>query len=260
MNRPFFGRHFASLRTLSCVAGIALAFAGCDESDSSEEPTCEEAPDSCVTLSGTAYKFSEWEILLEGARIGIHEQPDVETFTDENGNWSLEVRAGGLVTPYIEAAGYVDMTVQTFEATEDIDHVFFQSVTPSTYAGMEAILGIDTDEERCHIVTTVSEIAVQGLDHADFIAHGAHGVADATVELEPSVEGIEAIYFNEDVLPDASRTESSRDGGVVWTNVPPGVYRLRVSHPTLDFAEPLVTCMPGIFVNANPPQGAHQLP
>ena len=66
-------------------------------------------------------------------------------------------------------------------------------------------------------------------------------------------------YFNESVIPDASRTESSIDGGVVWPVVPRGVYRFAAHHPSTRFAPFRATCEPGRVVNANPPQGFYEL-
>jgi hypothetical protein len=52
---------------------------------------------------------------------------------------------------------------------------------------------------------------------------------------------------------------SSIDGGVVWTRVPAGVYRVRAHHPSTRFASFVATCRPGRVVNANPPWGLHEL-
>ena len=95
------------------------------------------------------------------------------------------------------------------------------------------------------------------LSYEDFRAHGAHGVADATVTITPAAATV--VYFNEQVIPDRTRTASSRDGGVVWTNVPPGRYVLRATHASKQFAEVTVTCAAGRFVNANPPHGIAEL-
>jgi hypothetical protein len=53
-----------------------------------------------------------------------------------------------------------------------------------------------------------------------FRAFGAHGVAGATASSTPALPS--PIYFNENVVPDPSQPASSKDGGVIWTEVPPG--------------------------------------
>jgi hypothetical protein len=61
------------------------------------------------------------------------------------------------------------------------------------------------------------------------------------------------------VIPDRTKTSTSEDGGIVWTGVPAGTYRVQTSSPTTRFASFLATCAPGRIVNANPPWGAYEL-
>jgi hypothetical protein len=100
-------------------------------------------------------------------------------------------------------------------------------------------------------------VNVRDLSFEDFVAYGAHGVAGATASARPALP--DPIYFNESVIPDPSLTESSVDGGVLWLDVPAGVYRFRAHHPSARFASFIATCEPGRLVNANPPQGLYQL-
>ena len=110
---------------------------------------------------------------------------------------------------------------------------------------------------NCAVVSTFSTINVRDLGFNDFVAYGAHGVAGATASASPALPN--PVYFNESVIPDASRTESSIDGGVVWPVVPAGVYRFTAQHPSTRFAPFRATCEPGRVVNANPPQGFYEL-
>lgn len=135
--------------------------------------------------------------------------------------------------------------------------VNFQTPTEGTYQDLSALLGLDPKANACHVVTTVSEKAIQGLTFAQFAAHGAHGVAGVTVTAKPSLPG--PIYFNEGVIPDVNQKLSSRDGGVLFTNVPAGTYTLTATHPTQQFVPIVVTCAPGRIVNANPPWGLHEV-
>jgi hypothetical protein len=61
------------------------------------------------------------------------------------------------------------------------------------------------------------------------------------------------------VIPDRSRTATSGDGGIIWTEVPAGTYRVITESPSTRFASFLATCEPGRIVNANPPWGAYEL-
>ncbi len=67
------------------------------------------------------------------------------------------------------------------------------------------------------------------------------------------------VYFNKDVLPEPGLTETSVDGGVVWTNVPPGNYVLRANKTDVEFEEVRIWCRPNVLVNAAPPKGLQAL-
>ena len=61
------------------------------------------------------------------------------------------------------------------------------------------------------------------------------------------------------MIPDRSQPATSGDGGIIWTEVPAGAYRVIVESPSTRFASFLATCEPGRIVNANPPWGAYEL-
>ncbi len=61
------------------------------------------------------------------------------------------------------------------------------------------------------------------------------------------------------MIPDRSETATSEDGGIIWTEVPTGTYRVITESPSNNFASFLATCEPGRIVNANPPWGAYEL-
>jgi hypothetical protein len=93
------------------------------------------------------------------------------------------------------------------------------------------------------------------------------------------------IYFNDEVLPDRSRSYSSLDGGVLLLNVDPSDYTLSAScvdDPTdliaeyppaenegeslgcqtedVQFESVLMKCRAGVFLNASPSYGLQALP
>ena len=103
------------------------------------------------------------------------------------------------------------------------------------------------------IVSTFSTRDVRGIGFAGFIGYGAHGFAGATAQSTPALAP--PVYFNADVLPDRAQQRSSEDGGVIWSGVQSGRYRITASHPATSFAPFVATCAPGRIVNANPPWG-----
>ena len=98
---------------------------------------------------------------------------------------------------------------------------------------------------------------VRNLSFPEFVAYGAHGVAGATASTVPALPS--PIYFNESVIPDPSLTETSIDGGIIWTEVPSGNYTVTAQSPTTRFASFRATCRDGRIVNANPPWGLFEL-
>ena len=216
---------------------------------------------SRVHLTGTAYAFDN-QIPIAGATIRVAEIPGATATTGADGTYDLRVPAHARVTPYIEAAGFHGIYLQTFLTRGDnIRRVNFQVPSVGIYHALAALLGVELDEndnpKNCVVVSTVSTVAIRDLSFEDFIGFGAHGVAGATASAKPALP--DPIYFNSSVIPDRTLTATSDDGGVVWLDVPPGVHRFSARHPSDRFASFIATCEPGRLVNANPPQGLYQL-
>jgi hypothetical protein len=214
-----------------------------------------------VHLTGTAYAFDN-QLPIAGATIRVAELRGVKATSAADGSYDLVVPAGARVTPYIEAAGFHGIYLQTFFTTgKDVERVNFQVPSVGIYHALAALLGVKLDADdnpmNCVVVSTISTVEIRDLNFEDFIAFGAHGVAGATATAYPALPS--PIYFNSSVIPDRTLTESSVDGGVLWLDVPMGVYRFRARHPSARFASFVATCKPGRLVNANPPQGLHQL-
>ena len=80
------------------------------------------------------------------------------------------------------------------------------------------------------------------------------------MSLEPEVAPERGpIYFNDDVIPDKTQSLSSTDGGIVYTNIPPGEYVLKAHKAGVDFESVRVKCRAGVLVNASPPYGLQAL-
>lgn len=225
-------------------------------------PSGAAAAPRTVTLSGTAYEFNNVKVLLGGAQVRVAEDPALRATVAPNGTYRLRVPASATVTPYIDKPGYHRIYLQTFKpAGANLVNVNFQVPTDAVYQALASLLSVPLDASgdpaQCAIVSTFSTRNVRGVPFADFIAYGAHGVAGASASGTPTLPA--PVYFNEHVIPDPNQKDSSRDGGVVWTNVSAGVYTIRASAPGTRFASFVATCAPGRIINANPPWGLHEL-
>jgi hypothetical protein len=215
-----------------------------------------------IHLRGTAYAFNG-PAVIKRASIRVAELPRVRATTRANGAYDLVVPDHARVTPYIIAPGYHTIYLQTFTtAGQNLRNVNFQTPTDDIYMALAGLLGVSLDPAgnltNCAIVSTFSTRKIRNLTYKQFRAFGAHGVAGATASSTPALPS--PIYFNENVVPDPSQPASSKDGGVIWTEVPPGVYRITGHSPTTRFASFVATCRPGRIVNANPPWGLYELP
>jgi hypothetical protein len=215
-----------------------------------------------VHIRGTAYEFNNSDVRLRAATIRLAEKPRLRAITKPDGSYDLAVPDHTTVTPYISAAGHHSIYLQTFRtAGEDLTRVNFQTPTEEVYRALAALLAVPLEPNGelrdCAIVSTFSTRNVRDLSFRGFTEYGAHGVAGATAFATPALPP--PIYFNEDVIPDRAQQRSSVDGGVLWTRVPAGSYRIRARHPSTRFASFVATCAPGRVVNANPPWGLHEL-
>ncbi|MBK5109745.1 MAG: hypothetical protein JJE10_00085 [Thermoleophilia bacterium] len=229
-----------------------------------------------VHISGKVYRFNHMDTPIPGAVVKVREYPELKAVSDSVGDYDLKVPNDTNVTPYllsgeIQPGGdpssnhYNEIDLQTFHPRgKNLQNANFQTPTDAEYSGLKAILGVPSDPsvptsrpDQCVVVTTSSARNVRGVDYQTFWDRTPHGVARATALAVPAVPG--PVYFNEHVIPDRSKTESSEDGGIVWDVVPTGTYRMIGDHPTTRFASFLATCEPGRIVNANPPWGMYEL-
>jgi hypothetical protein len=239
------------LAGLFAAAFLALGAADANASDANDK----------VLIKGTAYTFGNQEPIA-GATIRARGAPGGSATSRADGRYRLRVPEGANVTPYIEAEGHHGIYLQTFFTRDrDLKRINFQVPTIPTYFALATLLDVELDENgdlaRCAIVSTASTKRIRGLSFAEFVAYGAHGVAGATASTRPRVPG--PVYFNDSVIPDPSLTETSIDGGIIWTEVPRGDYKAKAKHPGTRFASFRASCRDGRVVNANPPWGLYQL-
>ncbi len=242
--------------------GVALAMASVEVSARGLSRSPANAGHRTVHLRGTAYEFNDGRVLLAGAAIRVAEFPRLKAIVRRDGTYDLVVPDRARVTPYIVAAGYHTIYLQTFTTDgEDLVNVNFQTPTEGAYRALAALLKVPLDARgdplACAIVSTFSTRNVRDLSYAAFSAYGAHGVPGATATGRPALP--KPVYFNQNVIPDPTQTVSSKDGGVIWTGVPAGVYTISGHDPVTRFASFVATCRPGRIVNASPPWGLHEL-
>lgn len=203
------------------------------------------------TLPGTPYG------LIDGATISILEQPELTVQSDAMGHYVFPaVPAGSEATFVIEAEGFPLARTKTFTIPDSgsLERVTFQVPDATLFDALASLLAIEVDPAACQIVSTVTRVGKSIYDA------GAHGEAGATVTLDPAIPAEHGpVYFGADVIPDRSLTETSEDGGVLYTNVPVGTYVMRAHKDGVAFEETTMKCEAGVLVNASPPYGLQAL-
>jgi len=241
----------------ACDDGMCNGMPGCCKVDCSGYP-------NLVSVSGDVFPFNVGhEARLENARVGILEFPMMRMTTGKDGRFEFHgLEEGSEVTltlelPHLRPAYHIHL-LQTGThrlGPKGIERLTFQTVNYPTYYLLASVLGIVPDEENsCQMVTTVTRVGRSLYDP------GAHGEEGATVTLDPPLPPeYGPIYFNSDVIPDPSLTETSDDGGVLFINVPPGEYVWTAHKPGVEFTSLKMKCRSGWLINASPPWGLQAL-
>lgn len=223
--------------------------------------TAAETGVAAIDVSGDAFAFTlpgSPYGLIDGAAISILEQPELAVHSDAEGHFVLAgVPPGSEATFVIEHDGFPLARTKTFTipTAGPLERVTFQVPDDTLFEALASLLMLDVDPAACQIVSTVTRVGKSLYDA------GAHGEAGATVTLEPEIPAEHGpIYFGPDVIPDPSLTETSEDGGVLYTNVPAGTYVMRAHKDGVTFEEITMKCEAGVLVNASPPYGLQALP
>ena len=229
------------------VSSLAVLFTlGCDD-----DPLY-------VSAYGDTFTFDLNESGVPGASITVLEYPGLSTTTDENGSFAFHKLIPNKEATFVfDHPDYTLNQTGTFDviAEQDLTRVAFQTPEHYMFNALVAIIGFSVEEDTCQIATTVTRVGVSQYDH---LAHGEEG---ATVSISPSLDSSHGpVYFDSHTIPDASLTETSTDGGVVYTNVPTGTYILTAHKEGVQFEQVKIKCRAGYLVNAAPPHGLQALP
>ena len=225
-----------------------------------EVPACDEDGPP-VHVTGNALIFGPPWGYVEYVPVTVVELPGVVALTNDYGDFTFEnLPPCQEVTFRIEAEGFRTTHTETFTtATEPLDQVAFQVPTLELYDLIATTIGGEPGLETCNLGGTVS-VKEMSLD-SYLVPHGVEG-ADVTVCPYPG-DGHGPIYFeyitDALILPDIGLEQTSVDGGYIFKGLPAGDYVVQAHKDGVDFRSARIRCEPGLFINAAPPMGLHEL-
>lgn len=217
---------------------------------------------ACVFVRGHAFGFSPFGERVGGAVVRALEHPDRWVITADDGSFALGgFVPGEPVTLTMTKPGFAPIQTGTHVVPPaGLERLTFQAPPWSIYHLMSTIALVRPSRDRCQIATTVTE---RGLSLYDDVP--SHGEAGATVTLEPRpADVVGPIYFQyvapRAIVPGRWLDRTTRDGGVLFLDVPPGEYTLAAYKVGMQFTRVRIRCRAGWLVNASPPWGLSALP
>ncbi len=232
--------------------------------DSGGSPDATDATDASVpgdvsaSVSGHAMGFTTSGGLISGAYVTVLEHPERCTRTNESGYFRLDGFAPGEDVSLVMNDPLHPLIQTSTErvARGGLTQLGFQAPDYPMYSLLQVVTHARARPGLCQIATTVMEVGFMDYDNTG----PSHGEAGAIVTIDPPVAVDSGpIYFQwlapGRIVPDRTLTETSRDGGVLFLNVPPGDYVIDARKAGVTFRPVRIRCRAGLIVNASPPWG-----
>ena len=219
--------------------------------------------DGGVTVRGHAFNFGPSSSSTRGGVVTLLEHPGWYARIGADSAYSFQgLTPGEPVTPVFDHPDYWPIQTGTHTVpAEGIERLSFQAPTVWLFRILAQSIRAPIDPARCQIATTVTEVGFSIYDGD----RKSHGEAGATVTIDPPLTPESGpVYFQYygrgSILPVRELTETTRDGGVLFLNVPPGEYVLTAHKAGARIREARIRCRAGVLVNAAPPWGLQVLP
>ncbi|MCA9640276.1 MAG: carboxypeptidase regulatory-like domain-containing protein [Polyangiaceae bacterium] len=235
-------------RLATPVIPLALLAVSCSSEDVISEP-------AVASVEGDVLAFLD-EVggeRVSGATVSVLEHPEMQVVTGDDAHFRFDgLRVGSDVTLVVEHPNFKTTQTATLQLTEKGIHPFaIQVVSKGIFTALSGLVPTPVNEaENCVVASTVARMG------GSLYVHLRQGMADVSVSLSPAPPaGSGPIYFDENVLPAVDQPATSKDGGVLFYNVPPGDYVMSATRANTLFNQVRFHCRAGVIVNAGPPDG-----
>lgn len=235
------------LRLTFASLPLALLGGACSNEDVIEEP-------AVASVEGDVLAFLD-EVggeRVSGARVTVLEHPEMQVVTGDDAHFRFDgLKVGSDVTLLVEHPSYRTTQTATLKLGPNGIYPFsVQIVSKGIFTALSTLVPSPVEDDKCVIATTVARMG------GSLYVHLRQGMPDVQVSLSPAPPPESGpIYFDEDVLPAVDQPATSKDGGVLFYNVPPGDYVMSASRADTVFNQVRFQCRAGIIVNAGPPDG-----
>lgn len=214
-----------------------------------------EAPKKYASIEGDVLPFLT-EVAgkrVEGAKVSILEHPEMVFTTGPDAHFTFDgLEVGTDVTLVVEHPDFKPTQTATMKLGEKGINPFpVQVVSNDLFSLLSGVLPLAPQMDHfCAIATTATRFG------GGLYTSLRQGIPGVTVSLSPAARPESGpIYFSEAVLPDATETATSIDGGAIYYRVPPGSYVMSAMKNGVVFGTTRFECRIGMVVNAGPPMG-----
>lgn len=212
-------------------------------------------PPKRVSIEGDLFAFlTEVEgPRITGATVSILEHPDKTLVTGADAHFEFDdLEEGSEVTLVASHPDFKTSRTATVRlGAGGVQPFSVQMVPTGLFNALSALVPMPPELDKyCAIASTVARMG------GSLFVYLRQGMPGVNVGLTPAVPPeCGPIYFNEEVLPDATQEATSIDGGVLFYRLPPGDYTMTATRAGTTFNEVKIRCEAGVIVNAGPPLG-----
>lgn len=165
---------------------------------------------------------------------------------EKKGNWWTGYHTTQTATIIVPPEGINDANY--------LKNISFQVPSNIAYRFFSWVMGVTADPSTCQIAATITPPGVTMADCPQGEA-GVEVSLSPNPHVKPRYPGMLPWIHKTNFFNCEKATVTSRDGGVIFANVPEGIYTLNAKKKGRLFSQVKLIALRGGFINASPPNG-----